>query len=250
MSQSDVHAPDDLLALHATGDPLPDAVARHLAGCAWCQSELDQWQALVATGQATTRRDAPQPPPGRVWANIADELGVSSPRVGEPTASAEPGVVVPLSRARRWSTSFLVAASVAGLLVGAAAALGGGALVGDEPAPVAAPTPAVVAQTQLAALPEHQGQGAAEIVKTPDGTELVVDVSDLSGGDGFFEVWLIDPDTFQMVGLGALTADSGRFPVPDGLDLSQYRIVDVSLEPFDGDPVHSRDSVVRGELAA
>jgi hypothetical protein len=106
-----------------------------------------------------------------------------------------------------------------------------------------------VAETQLAALPEHQGQGAAEIVETADGTELVVDVSGLSGGEGFYEVWLIDPDTFAMVGLGALTDESGRFPVPDGLDLSQYRVVDVSLEPFDGDPVHSRDSVVRGELA-
>lgn len=244
MSQSDLHAPDDLLALHATGDPLPDAMARHVADCAQCQSELRQWQALVAAGHAATRQDAPQPPPAHVWAGIRDELGMSGP-----ATSADPGVVVPLSRARRWSTSFLVAASVAGLLVGGATALGAGALVGDEPAPVAAPTPAVVAQTQLAALPEHQGRGAAEIVQTPEGTELVVDVSDLSGGDGFFEVWLIDPDTFQMVGLGALTSNSGRFPVPDGLDLSQYRVVDVSLEPFDGDPVHSRDSVVRGELA-
>jgi hypothetical protein len=152
-------------------------------------------------------------------------------------------------RTRRWSTSFLVAASVAGLLVGAAVAVGADTWVSSEPVPVAAPPPSVVAETQLAALPEHQGQGAAEIVETAKGTELVVDVSGLSGGEGFYEVWLIDPDTFAMVGLGALTDESGRFPVPEGLDLSEYRVVDVSLEPFDGDPVHSRDSVVRGELA-
>jgi len=143
-----------------------------------------------------------------------------------------------------------VAASVAGLLVGGAATLAADTLVNDgAPAPVVAPTP--VAQTQLVALPNHRGQGEAEIVETAAGTELVVDVSGLGDGDGdgFLEVWLIDPDTLQMIGLGALTSDSGRFQVPDGLDLSQYRLVDVSLEPFDGDPVHSRDSVVRGELA-
>ena len=81
------------------------------------------------------------------------------------------------------------------------------------------------------------------------GPELVVDVSDLSTGDGFYEVWLIDPETFQMIGLGALTDSAGRFPIPEGLDLSRYTVVDISLEPLDGDPVHSTDSVVRGELS-
>ena len=247
MSQSDLHPPDDLLALHATGDPLPEAMARHVDSCARCRSELAKWQDLVAVGQSASRQDTPQPPPAHVWDGISSELGLTAP-----STSHEPAVVVPLARARRWSTSFLVAASVAGLLVGGAAVLGADALLMDDgdPAPVAAPTP--VAQTQLVALPDHRGQGEAEIVETAAGTELVVDVSGLSGGsssDGFFEVWLIDPDTLQMVGLGALTSDSGRFLVPDGLDLSQYRLVDVSLEPFDGDPVHSRDSVVRGELA-
>jgi hypothetical protein len=36
--------------------------------------------------------------------------------------------------------------------------------------------------------------------------------------------------------------------VPDGLDLTRYSLVDVSIEPYDGDPVHSRDSVVQGQL--
>jgi hypothetical protein len=196
--------------------------------------------------------DTPTPPPVHVWERISAELDLA-PTTSAPHTSAEKGdltpPVVPLARARRgWSTSFLVAASVAGLLVGAAVALGADSVLSSEPVPVAAPSPSIVAETQLAALPEHAGQGAAEIVRTVDGTELVVDVSGLSGGEGFYEVWLIDPDTFAMVGLGALTDTSGRFPVPDGLDLSRYRVVDVSLEPFDGDPVHSRDSVVRGEL--
>ena len=34
----------------------------------------------------------------------------------------------------------------------------------------------------------------------------------------------------------------------EGLDLAGYPIVDISLEPLDGDPVHSKVSLARGEL--
>jgi hypothetical protein len=36
--------------------------------------------------------------------------------------------------------------------------------------------------------------------------------------------------------------------VPADLDLSKYKIVDVSVEPYDGNPAHSTDSLVRGSL--
>jgi hypothetical protein len=255
VSQSEMHAPDDLLALHAMGDALPEAMTRHVAGCAQCQSELDQWASVIATGRSASRADIPRAAPDRVWDAIAADLDLSgatqpvqqAPELAGPDQEAR--VVAIDSNRRRWSTSWLVAASVAGVLGGAVLTAGGVALneSGSEPAPVAAPP--VVASASLAALPKHEGGGAAEIVQGDSGKELVVDVSDLSEGDGFYEVWLIDPETFQMVGLGALTADSGRFPIPDGLDLRRYSVVDVSLEPLDGDPVHSRDSVVRGELS-
>ncbi|MEO8107171.1 MAG: anti-sigma factor, partial [Actinomycetes bacterium] len=136
-----------------------------------------------------------------------------------------------------------------GIVGGAMLATGGVALTdrNTDTTPIAAPP--VIASASLAALPQHQGGGTAEIIETDAGAELIVDASDLSSGDGFYEVWLIDPATSQMIGLGALIDNSGRFPIPDGLDLSRYTLVDVSLEPLDGDPVHSTDSVVRGELA-
>ena len=34
--------------------------------------------------------------------------------------------------------------------------------------------------------------------------------------------------------------------MPDGLEISQFPVVDVSDEPFDGDPAHSGGSIVRG----
>jgi hypothetical protein len=250
VSQSEMHAPDDLLALHAMGDPLPEAMTRHVAGCAQCQSELDQWASVIATGRSASRADTPRAAPDRVWDAIEADLGLTGGSQPEQVAPGPAAEVVTIDSARRrWSTSWLVAASVAGVLGGAVLTAGGVALSGSgsEPAPIAAPP--VVASASLAALPRHEGGGAAEIVQGDSGKELVVDVSDLSEGDGFYEVWLIDPETFQMVGLGALTADSGRFPIPAGLDLPRYSVVDVPLEPLDGDPVHSRDSVVRGELS-
>jgi hypothetical protein len=45
-----------------------------------------------------------------------------------------------------------------------------------------------------------------------------------------------------------LDGAEGRFDLPDGLDLTQFPVVDVSEEHFDGDPAHSGDSVVRGPL--
>lgn len=67
---------------------------------------------------------------------------------------------------------------------------------------------------------------------------------------GYQEVWLIAPDLSRLVSLGILTADSGTFPLPAGLDLAEFPIVDVSDEPLDGNPAHSSVSIVRGTPAS
>jgi anti-sigma-K factor RskA len=72
----------------------------------------------------------------------------------------------------------------------------------------------------------------------------------LGGDDGFHEVWLINLDGTRMVALGVLAeGDTGEFDVPRGLLDEGYRIVDISVEPDDGDPTHSGVSLARGELA-
>ena len=45
------------------------------------------------------------------------------------------------------------------------------------------------------------------------------------------------------------SGDEGDFGVPLGLIEEGYRIVDISVEPDDGDPTHSGVSLARGELA-
>ena len=62
-------------------------------------------------------------------------------------------------------------------------------------------------------------------------------------------MWLIDPETSGLVSLGLLSGASGTFTIPTDVDLSQYSVVDVSQEPNDGNPTHSGDSIVRGQLS-
>ena len=83
------------------------------------------------------------------------------------------------------------------------------------------------------------------------GDVLAVDVRGLPTTDGYFEVWLLAPDASSMIAIGTLgVGDTGVFPLPPGVSLTDYPIVDVSDEAYDGDPTHSTDSVVRGTLPA
>jgi hypothetical protein len=58
----------------------------------------------------------------------------------------------------------------------------------------------------------------------------------------------MENDARLMVPVGVLHAGDTQLPLPDGLDLSAYPLVDVSVEPLDGNPAHSGVSVARGEL--
>jgi hypothetical protein len=55
----------------------------------------------------------------------------------------------------------------------------------------------------------------------------------------------------RFLAVGVLDAKHhGLFQIPTGLDLGSYPYVDVSLQPFNGSPLHSTNSVVRGSLHA
>ena len=91
--------------------------------------------------------------------------------------------------------------------------------------------------------------GAARVEEQPDGRRQVVVTVDAPVPEGTYrEVWLLAEDLSGLVSLGVLDGAEGRFDLPDGLDLTQFPVVDVSEEHFDGDPAHSGDSVVRGPL--
>ena len=111
--------------------------------------------------------------------------------------------------------------------------------------------PTVVASTALDPLADYTATGRASI-EVVDGTELLaVDVRGLPATDGYFEVWLLAPDASSMIAVGTLGAgETAAFPLPPGVALSDYPVVDISIEAYDGNPAHSADSVVRGTLPA
>lgn len=94
-----------------------------------------------------------------------------------------------------------------------------------------------------------EAEGRADLVEVDGHRVLDVSVPDVRAEDGsVLEVWLIDPDSGGLQSLG-LVDGATRLPVPDTIDVGRFSVVDVSVEPFDGDPAHSADSVVRGPLA-
>ncbi len=217
------HCDVDDLALLALGEDLGPDVQAHVLSCAVCRAQLDELREVVSAGR--TPMDLVQPP-ARVWDGIEAQL------------RTEP---VPLRPRRRWLG--VAAAAVAGVVIGA----GTVALVDGQD------SGRIVASAQLAPMPDGPDRGAraeATVHQTPGGYAVTVAASDLPAADGFYEVWLLDPQNAGLIALGTLSpGEQATFPVPDGVDLGTFTAVDVSDEPLDGDPGHSTVTVLRGTLA-
>jgi hypothetical protein len=237
------HVDDETLALHALGEPVLDPEQRdHLRTCSTCAAAVAGLGRVVdaaRTPVGAARADLVAPPPS-VWAGVRDELVLGARDLAD---APETSVVTPDSRARhRWLPA-LVAAGTA-LVLGIA----GGVLWERRDVEGTGTT---VASVALDPLPGWQGaSGEAVVQESPDGRRQIVVSVDAPVPEGTYrEVWLLRPDVSGLVSLGMLEGDQGRFDLPDGLDLADYPVVDVSEEHFDGDPGHSGDSVVRGDLS-
>ena len=261
------HCTPEQLALAALREPLPDADAAHLAGCESCRAEVASLQRAVdalAVPQLAAPGPSVAPPPG-VWSAIAAATGVTAaprPEVVAASAPATPplaaapplveqpatpagGSVLPF-RPRRRPLLLIAAAVVAG------AAIGAGAVAvlrdgGTDRDGVPSVTP--VAAVDLDPLAGNDASGRASVIERPDGTR-VLEVQLRAGelDDRYYEVWLIDEAVKDMVPVGVARSGTVDFELPDGLDLGRFPIVDVSVEPLDGNPTHSGVSVARGVL--
>nr|WP_205693244.1 anti-sigma factor [Cellulomonas sp. IC4_254] len=259
------------------GEPLDAAPRAHLAACADCAREVASLAAAAAVARAGDGGGLVAPP-AAVWDRVHHELGLADDVAPEDAGTravrddaawddaAQDGAVrddvvrgdaadggataggperagadpAPARRRRRrpW-----LAAAAAGLVVGGVA---GGLAVSAALRPEAE---TVVAEVRLEALPGWSASGDAQVEEDAEGRRtLVVRVTD-ADADGFREVWLLDAGATRLVSLGVLDGDEGRFALPPGLDLAEFPVVDVSAEAFDGDPAHSGDSIVRGELS-
>jgi anti-sigma-K factor RskA len=168
-------------------------------------------------------------PPSLVWAGIASTLEVS----------AVPDNVSFLRR--RGPMVLAAAAAVLVLALVSTAAITAGdstssavvatTIITDEGLPVTGAAPA-----------------EARIVERDGQLQLELDVADLPEADGFYEVWLIDTNVEGMFSLGTINGE-GTLDVPAGVNPADYPVVDISIEPVDGDPTHSGQSVLRGVLS-
>ncbi len=261
------HSDPDVLALVALGEAPSEADAEHLRACTQCQDEVAGFSRVVTGVRVDAAPGPAVVPPARVWDAIAAQTGVAvAPRpervVGEQPAprplelvrerDGDRAAAVRRRPDRRGNghgeRNRLLLAVAASLVVGAAGGVLGSTLLDDD-------TPAqqqtvVLAQVSLANLKKTAATGQAVIVETPTGPRVRVDTSQLAPLEGgFYEVWLIDKQVKKMVGIGILHPGEDEFPVPNGVDLSQYPIVDISVQQ-PGDPRHSGDSVLRGTIAS
>ncbi len=167
-------------------------------------------------------------------------------------ASGQGAVEALRPRRGRWgrTAALVAAAATAGVLAGVGVASLLADSPGDEPGAPPGSAPSVLAQAPLERVGDLGVEGRAVVTRDAEGRNIAVELTGLPAPapGSYYEVWLIDRDVTKLVSLGPLDAGRGTLPVPDGLDLAAYPVVDVSIEPFDGDPGHSSVSVVRGTL--
>jgi len=197
-------------------------------------NEFDATDARLATALRTLAPHDSQldEPPADLWDSIDTAI---SPPAPHPRRSSTP-------HSRQLPAPWLAAAAaVIALAVGCLTVVardGGDQLVAQ----------AALSSDGLTGAPSGL-EGRAEVREQDGRRVLVVKPGSISPRSGeYLEVWLIDTAVNKMVSLGVV-AGSGEFAIPDGLDVTEYPIVDISTEPFDGKPTHSGASLLRGKLA-
>ncbi len=200
--------------------------------------EANDRETLQLLDEMKNRLGADQPvfdaPPGEIWIGIDAAL---NEEVSQPPQDHTVTTSLDHHRKRRRPVGALLGAIAAAVLV--AVVIGE---IGDSST--------TIGQLDLAALETGEPFGTATVLASGGGQTVQIDLShdlDSVADDEFYELWVIDTRVEGMYSLGPITAD-GTFVVPDGVDVHDFPIVDISLERDDGDPTHGGASVVRGQL--
>lgn len=210
--------------------------------------ELHEWSAL-SRSITETDRVRHTPPPG-LFDQISAEIANDAPSltlVQDETRPMTPQPAIDLSqeRARR-------APSVArkrrrqvfiGSLAAACALVIGFSVIGGDDN-----TETFVAEATNTDLPEAFGGAATAIVSGDEALTLSLELSTDLPSDEPVELWLIKPDLSDMVSLGLVEPGTTEWEVPAGIEPTEYSLVDLSIEPDDGDATHSGRSILRGAL--
>ena len=184
-------------------------------------------------------------PPPAVWDRIQDEVALA-PAVDEP----ELAPVVQLASRRRAPLLLTAAAAVVVLLVGIGLVVSDGSDSGEVVAS------AELAYDQSAFDPlGAEAMATARLVRSDDALRIELAESSLPAPSDQedLEIWLLAVDdegaVADLVSLGLVSADADSFEIPDAYDPDVFSVVDISVEPRDGDASHSGRSILRGALA-
>ena len=194
-------------------------------------------------------------PPDEVWTGIEAAVRDESAAGGDgqaSEASEASGAVVSLDSRRRSVGRIVLGAAAALVLI--AAGLTAFLLTRDDAGQVVATASLAYDPDNFDALGAQARAGANLVADRGSHSVVIVDAAlpaPEAGAD--LEVWLIRPDAegnvADLVSLGLVDpADPGQLEVPSGYDPGAYFVVDISVEPRDGDAGHSGRSILRGPL--
>jgi anti-sigma-K factor RskA len=156
-------------------------------------------------------------------------------------AARQPQAAAPPRPGRRRGPLVGLAAALV-LAVAAAAVLWAGGLWRPDRADRTVP---------LAGVGAVAASGRASMAGAGDDRQMTVATEDLPAlrAGQYYEVWLLDPDGGTVFPVGVLPpGGEGRFTLPASV-VGRYQVIDVSLEADDGDPTHSKRSLLRGRYA-
>jgi len=214
--------------------------------------ELADWVAIAKTITDDDRQRFE--PPADLWsrietaaANNTDSETLDEAEVDDLIIGRADAEVVDLTQARTHRAKRGVRHQRRNLaLVAAAAALVfviGLSLTGGESDTV------YIAQATTADMPEAWTGEVTATVNASENEVMIVSTNDFSSTEPV-ELWLIKPDLSDMHSLGLVELDGreATLALPEGIDVTEFSIVDLSIEPDDGVPTHSGRSFVRGAL--
>ncbi len=255
------HVADELPALLAgeCGREQTLALTAHLRACPECRQELVSMVVATSVLRAAARAEqtpAPQTFPPAPATPRAPAFP-PAPFITESTPIPEASEATEDPETPEWLTGITrrepghrkphhrrrLAAVAAAIVVLAGAVAAGLGLSGSGPAPVAR---AALHPLQAPA----QASGKVTVTAAAGARDVEISTAGLPapGPGHYYEVWLLDPATLKMMPMGALPpSGQASFSVAAGLTAG-YSAVDISLQANNGNPVHSKTSVLRGTL--
>ncbi len=217
----------------------PDEAAAfeaHLAGCRDCQRDLEELSPVAAVlEEAAAPVDVPPDLRDRTFAAVERAAAEEAP--------------APAARPRRRRRTVEVRKVLAA--AAAVAVLGAGAAVVRE---TTRPAPAYAQVVQLAAPGGGAARAVARVESTETGGVIEMEVEGLAPPPpgSFYECWLVAAggdtvDRPNRISVGTFSVDdSGRAKVRWDFtaDIEKFPRMGVTLEPDDGNPVHTTDRVL------